>query len=166
MSSTPSAIFSSARLSPDAKRALSYLGEGAKPMSPLMSILIAYVLINKEHIPTAPVEDVRAFFENQIRLSLQKNLSSLNEVMVIDEDDIVEQAYRLFAYRCSLVFNPKPVIKMVEAKYGLESFFGITDFFDPDTLEIIRKNPDDNSTYTRYLNILINELLDTNHASS
>lgn len=160
MSATPSAIFSSARLSPDAKRALAYLGEGVKPMSPLMSLMIAYVLINKEHIPTAPVDDVRAFFDSQVSLSVRKNLSKLNEVMVVDADDILEQAYRLFAYRCHLVFNPRPVIKLVEAKYGLESFFGITDFFDPETLELIRKNPDDNPTYTRYLNILFNELLD------
>lgn len=82
------------------------LGVPLEQRTVLLSIALARAIGYKLPIPTAAVDDVRAYYEDQHRNNVDQTLAKINERIVFDLGEISNLAAAVWTFRYRMVHDP------------------------------------------------------------
>lgn len=133
-------MFQITKLSQASQSFISALSTTGKSRSLETSIALGRVLAMDLPLPTAPVDNVVMFFKLQFQIEMERYVSTLNEIVVLNTSAVFDYALKFYEYRYSLV-NPDKYILATNKETGLVDFFKISKVFDSATIAAIQNNP-------------------------
>lgn len=150
-------MFSITKLSTDSQQFVSELSTSMKSRSKEASLAIARVLSDKALMPSSPVEDIVTFYRTNCQLDMEAKVSEINELMVIDTKQVLDYCQKFFMLRYSFM-APKDAIFAFNSETAVEDFFGISRQFDRETIDCLKKCPQDMMRYITRFSSIHNEL--------
>lgn len=144
------------KLCPRAQQFINELSGNNSSRSTIVSLAIARLMSRKLPIPSSETE-LMSFFNLQVRLDLEKQLSDLNEVVAIDIQTIVDFTIKFYQFRYENVY-PTKTLMAFKPETAVLDIFKITKFFDKEVLEAISSDCEKLSRYILEFNIIMDEL--------
>lgn len=128
------------KLSAETQDFLNFITSGSRSRSKLTSIVIAKALASSLNLPSAPVDDVAAFYRLNVLIGLQSKVSDLNELSVIDVDAVLDYTARFYTTRYYAAY-PQPTIFCPSQETAILDFLGASYALDQTSMELIKSAP-------------------------
>ena len=133
-------MYAITKLSQESQAFLNHLSMSGKAQSLHSSIAIAKALSNSLPVPSSEVDNIEMHYRSTHLLSVQKQLSDLNELIVVDTATILLYTQRFYQLRYQQVV-PNKTICCLKSETAVQDFFGLTSFIDEATLAAIAVKP-------------------------
>lgn len=117
---------------------LSALTSSNRSRSKEVSIAIARIVSNRFSIPVG-VQDITAYYNTQVRLELEAMVNSLNNLVVLDIQSILDYSAKFYNFRY-LSACPSVHILAVNNQTAVVDFFSISRIFDEAFLKILSEH--------------------------
>lgn len=146
------------RLSNTAQADYNALSQGGKTRTQIMSLVVAKLLADRASLPSGPVEDIRAYYNNMVETNIKTALSKLQEVLLFDVPTIEDRAYKFYCLRYAAA-NPPRDLYCTNPEAAVADFFGLSLQVSPADLETISQNYVAVGDYSRRITSLLNDLV-------
>jgi hypothetical protein len=98
-------------------------------------------------VPMAKVENIRGYYNTSSRIDVEKMVSALNEVILLDVEDVLDTVYKLYTYRYETAQGGLPPVCFA-SDCAIEGLFGISRYFDNETIKVLKEKTSDISINT------------------
>ena len=114
------------------------LAQNDQSRSLLANLALGRLLGYSADIPGGKVEDIEGVFRTLVQLPLVKFLDTVNELVPIRQDAIIESAKKFYLFRYYSAYPDLHILPNTTS--GVSAFFRLTKFFSPEELEAINTN--------------------------
>lgn len=150
-------MYAITKLGPNSQAFLAEMSSLNLSRSTQSSIALAKVLTFCTAIPTSAVEDIEAFFRTHVQLEIEKTISAVNELMVLDVKAV--QAYCLMFYKQRYqAAHPTCHVFSFNKETAVEDFFGISRVVDTATVACIKEDPTTLASRINKFKVMVEEL--------
>ena len=104
------------------------------------SIALGRTLSNSLTLPSSPVDNPLQYFKIQNQLNLESLISTINEIVIIDTNAVLDYATKFYEYRYASV-HPTPHVIALNKQSAIADFFSISKHFSKECLSVIESNP-------------------------
>jgi len=127
------------KLSKASQDFISNLAMTGKSRSLETSLALARVLANSMSVPSTPVESPVIYFKTTYQISIEEQLSNINEIVVLDIQTILDYALKFFQFKYFTVHSDSHVLAL-NCETAIVDFFKISKVFDQEALKAIQEN--------------------------
>jgi hypothetical protein len=145
------------KLSSESQQFLTSLTSANLSRSAAVTVAISKVLTDFINIPSSPVEDPILYYNSQLRLSLEQQISMLNELVIIDTAAVLDVCLQFFNYRYKAA-HPSKHVYCLNKDTCLEDFFNLSRNFEQVTLHTIKNDGTRIAVYMNGFNRLLNDV--------
>lgn len=128
-------MFPITKLSARSQQLVTDISGNNKSRSLPVSIVLARLVAIGLPLPSAKVECINAFFNTQLSIEVQSKLSTLNELLLLDIDSIIDLVKKFYGFRYEQVYGQQHVLLRPET--AALDFFRVSKYFDEATLNAI-----------------------------
>ena len=111
------------------------------------SISAARAISSMLVVPMAKVENIRGYYNTSSRIDVEKMVSALNEVILLDVDDILDTVYKFYSFRYDTAQGVTPAV-CFSPDCAIEGLFSISRYIDNETIKIFKEKVSDISINT------------------
>jgi hypothetical protein len=126
------------RLTPASMEFVNFLNNGHRSRTHVSSFAIAKACCDTLPIPVTPVEYITGYFKSMHYIAIRDLVSSINELVVLDHELVMEYINRLYEFKYNTVHACNDMAPMTTNQ--LADVFGISIYFDKDTIDLISGN--------------------------
>lgn len=133
----------------DAQNPVEYPDRG-----PLTEVLVAELVASQIPIPSSPVEDLNAHYQNQHKVAVYELIGVINETLVLDIDAVEHSIFKIWTIRYSLVYrmNDRLSSRLLRHAIAIQSENGTGNYaFAANVVDTLNKYP---SVYLSYFDTM------------
>ena len=127
------------------------------PQRTIFPMAVAYVVARRLSVPTEASEDIEAYFRLNCQVYASEVVSNLNELVPFNHKYALECVKRFFMFRYNAL-HPRAIPLAFTKDSAVVDFFGISQCFGTDALELLSLQSAAMTNYVAGLTTLLDEV--------